>query len=361
MTLTRLLACIAALISSGCVLEAIPANTLAGTITLTAERLALLEAAQPDPPTDTTSDAETGRFVVDLECQDGTQVIVTHTYLDVTGVGLFEVVIPAASEPALWSCSFSAPGGVLDEGCAAGGCEVQTRFALGTLRACDADQEGLLFGWDGASRWLDDVVADGYDACFSLDDPDVQAESLIYDFATLELDATTWCGNVTVTQSIGSSLGDAVGWAPFLCYRLYSFGGEEYVEAAIYRGIELGTEKTGCPFIPPLSWRVVAQTDGATGFTSRPEWLENPIYVADLDLSAVVWEQVGRGPEGSFVLTAWDGAFSTDPEQFDAGVPGGLVMETSGPMVALGLVDIPPMLLRDSLEGCGDESGQQGR
>ena len=349
----RLLVCVVALVTAGCVLDAIPENTLAGNLTLTAERLALLEAIQPTGTVD-------GRFAVDLECKDGSQVILARSYLDETGVGVFEIVIPASDQPQPWSCNFSAPGTVKYD-CVQGQCDFDTRFGLGTLRACDADRLGFVFSWDGESQWLDDVVADGYDACVSLDDPEVDNESLVYDFEPLTLDAVTWCGNVTVRQSIDSGLGTAVGWSPFLCYRLYSFGGEEFVEAAAYRGIELGTEKTGCPLIGPLSWRVIAQDDGALGFTSRPPGLNNPSYAAQFDLDAVLWDKSERGPEGSFALTAWAGGFTGGIQEFDEGVPGGMVLETSGPMVPLGLVDIPTMLLRDTLEGCADERGERDR
>ena len=164
MTVLRSLPCLVVLIGSGCVLDAVPENTLAGTLRLTEERLALLEAVQPVPP----EESPTDRFRVDLECQDGAQVIVSSASLDKTGVGAFEVVIPPAAEPTPWSCSFSAPGSI-EVDCVTGQCAVDTRFALGTLRACVERQEGLLFSWDGDSRWLDDVVADGYDACVDLE------------------------------------------------------------------------------------------------------------------------------------------------------------------------------------------------
>lgn len=342
----RALLLLALLGLTSCVLPAVPENMLAGTLVLTADRLALLEDVQPVAP----GDDPQGRFAVDLVCQDGDQLLRSETWLDADGTGLFEILIPQASQPEPWTCSFSARGTV-EAQCLEGPCDYDTRFALGTLRSCDSES-GVLFSWNGASRWLGDVLADGTDACVFASDG-VSAEVLAYDDTAVEMDAVTWCGSVTVSESIDEELGAAVGWSPFLCYRLVTVDGEDFVSAAAYRGLELGQDQVGCPIFGPLGWKVAVQVDDALGFTSRAPSLENPdLGGTNLGLSAVLWEQ-SVGMEGRFILSAWSGTFGEGP--IATGVPGGMVLQTSGPMSNLGVVDIPAVLLRDSTDGCQDQ------
>ena len=329
----------------GCVLEPVPENTLAGTLVLSPERLALLEEAQAEPP----GEHPEGRFGVDMECQDGEQVVRARSWLDAEGRGLFEIVLPPGTQPEPWTCSFSAPAVVFGD-CGDGRCPYDTRFAVGTLRTCD-EESGVLFSWDGTSRWLGEVVADGTDACAAAPNQDAHglADVGSAELAQLALDAPTWCGTVTLTEAIDSLLGTAVGWSPYLCFRLFSFGGEDFVQAGAYRGIELGERFVGCPLLGPIGWKVLVAADDTVGFTSRPPSLGNgDIEGTGINLSAVLWEGSG-GMQGRFLLSAWSGVFDGEAQP---GVPGGMVLETSGPMVDIGAVDIPPWLLRDSVDGC---------
>ena len=118
------------------------------------------------------------------------------------------------------------------------------------------------------------------------------------------------------------------------------------MHAAIYRGIEQGTALSGCPLLPPVLWRAQVQQDEAISFSTRPAELNNPDLGVDLDLLGVLWARTTRGPEGTFSLTTWN---ETAPEE---GEPGGMVLETAGPMVPLDALTLPEVLFRASANGC---------